>query len=165
MRNLMKVAPSVLALCVVNGIPFIYDSPWWYLLSWIPGVFTYVILDDVSESFLVNPVEKPKKDLEEELFNLEQELEVPSEMRFHNRQYSLDQEYTDDIKEARMATVDDIGKVCAFWDDFDGSGQTIDIGLLTNVERDRFGVYEYYLHEAVYKYCSPIQPLMYSKTK
>jgi hypothetical protein len=160
MRNLMKVAPSVLALCVVNGVPFIYDSPWWYLLSWIPGVFTYIILDDVSESFLVNPVEKPKKDLEEELFNLEQELEIPSKMRFYNSNPS-DQDYTDDISEARMATVDDIGTVCAFWND--GSRMEF-YGILHSVDPDNemYRFCDKFIKNK-WEYCSPIQSRIFIK--
>jgi hypothetical protein len=153
----MKAAPSVLALCVVNGVPFIYDSPWWYLLSWIPGVFTYIILDDVSESFLVNLVEKPKKDLEEEMFDLEQELEIPSKMRFHNFK-SSDQEYTDYISEARMATVDDIGnKLCYFWDEDNGREF---YGFLHSIED---GLFYDEFRENKWSHCSPLPTRVFIK--
>ena len=126
------------AAAVIIWIPIYFESAWWYLLSWIPGLFIMIVLDGI---------ELPKLDLS--WFDKNDDPIRPVVMV---------QECTPDREEAREPR---IGELCAFWDDLDNG--TYRIGTLESYKEDTNYPYRCKEHETNWKHAAPIEPIRYLK--
>lgn len=149
MNNLFNTLCMLFAAAVIIWIPIYFESAWWYLLSWIPGLFIMIVLDgaEIQDVWFGKPKEplyRPDGTPNVALMSPGPIVDV--------------QLVTPNREEARKP---EIGEMCAFWDEHDKG--TFRIDILESYGKHIDFPYQGKHHTTSWKYAAPIEPIRFLK--